>query len=65
LGADEASGDDFGVIEDEEIFWEEERWEITDRSIGHLSGSTINVKEAGRVSWMDGCSGNSIWGNGD
>jgi hypothetical protein len=65
LGADKASGYDFGVIENEEIFWGEEGRKITDRSIGHFSGCSINVEEAGRVTRIGGCSGNSIWGDGD
>jgi hypothetical protein len=65
LGADEASGNDFGVIEYEEIFWGKQRGEITDRSIGHFSSCSDNVEEARRVSWMSGCSGDSIRGDGD
>jgi hypothetical protein len=44
LGADEASGDDLGVIEYKEIFWGEEGRKITDRSIGHFSGCSVNVE---------------------
>jgi hypothetical protein len=65
LGADEASWDDFGIIEDEEIFWGEEVGEITDRSIGQFSGCSVNVKKAGRVPRMSGCGGDSILGDGD
>jgi len=65
LGADNASRDDVGIIEYEEIFWGEEGREITDRSIGHFSGCSINVEETGRVPRMGGCGGNSSWGDGD
>jgi len=65
LGADEASGNDFGVIEDEEIFWGEEGGEITDRSIGHFSGCPVNMEEARRISWMSGCGRNPIRRYGD
>jgi hypothetical protein len=63
LGADEASRDDFGIIEDEEIFWGEKVGEITDRSIGHYSGCSVNMEEASRVSWIGRCGGNSIRGD--
>jgi hypothetical protein len=65
LGADEASRDDFRIIEDEEIFWGEQGGKITDRSIGHYSCCSVNVKKAGRVPRMGGCGGNSIRGDGD
>jgi hypothetical protein len=65
LRADKASRDDFGIIEDEEIFWGEEVGEITDRSIGHYPGCSVNVKKAGRVPRMSGCGGDSIRRNGD
>jgi hypothetical protein len=65
LGADEASWDDFRVVEDEEIFWGEEGREITDLSIGHCSGCSVNMEEAGRVPRMGGCGGDSIRGDGD
>jgi hypothetical protein len=65
LGADKASWDDFGVIENEEIFLGKEGGKITDRSIGHFSGCSVNVEEAGRVTRMGRCSGNPIRGDGD
>jgi hypothetical protein len=65
LGADEASGDDFGVIEYEEIFWQKKGRKIMDRSIGHYSGCSVNMEESRRVSWMSGCGGDSIRGDGD
>jgi hypothetical protein len=38
LGADEAGGDDFRVIENEKVFWGKEGGEIADGEIGEFSG---------------------------
>ena len=38
LGADEAGWDDLRVVEDEEVFWGEEGWEVADGEIGEFSG---------------------------
>lgn len=65
LRADEASGDDFRVIEDEKIFWGEKRGQITDRSIVHFSGRSVNMEEAGRVPRMGGGGGDPIRGDGN
>jgi hypothetical protein len=37
FGADEASGDDLRVVEDEKVFWREEGGEVADGEIGEFS----------------------------
>jgi hypothetical protein len=65
LGADKAGGDDFRVIERKKVSGGKERGEVTNRSIGHFSSCSVNVKEAGGVAGMSGGCGNSIWWDGD
>ncbi len=66
LGADKAGGDDFRVIEHKKVSGGKEGGEVTNRSIGHFTSCSVNVKEAGGVAGMSGGGGNSIrWdGNG-
>ena len=65
LGADKAGGDDFRVIEHKKVSWGKEGGEVTNRSIGHFSSCSVNVKEAGGVAGMSGGGGNSIRWDGD
>jgi hypothetical protein len=65
LGADKAGGDDFGVIEYEKVSGGKEGGEVMNRSIGHFSSCSVNVKEAGGVAGMSGGGGNSIRWDGN
>jgi len=65
LGADKAGGDDFRVIKNKKVSGGKERVEVTNRSIGHFSTCSVNVKEAGGVAGMGGGGGNSIRWDGD
>jgi hypothetical protein len=60
LGADKAGGDDFRVIEYKKVSGGKEGGEVTNRSIGHFSSCSVNMKEAGGVAGMSGGGGNSI-----
>ena len=65
LGANKAGGDDFRVIEHKKVSGGKEGREVTNRSIGHFSSCSVNVKEAGGVAGMSGGGGNSIRWDGD
>ena len=65
LGANNAGGDDFGVIKYEKVSGGKEGGEVTNREIGDLICGTAEKKEAGRVAGMSWRSGNSIRGDGD
>ena len=65
LGANNAGGDDFGVIKYEKVSGGKEGGEVTNREIGDLVCGTAEEKEAGRVAGMSWRSGNPIRGDGD
>ena len=65
LGADKAGGDDFRVIEYEEVRWGEEGGEVTNREIGDLVCGTAEEKKAGGVAGMSWGGGNPIMGDID
>ena len=44
LGADQAGGDDFRVIEYEKVSGGKEGGEVTNRSVGHFTSRSVNVK---------------------
>jgi hypothetical protein len=65
LRADKAGGDDFRVIEHKKVSRGKEGGEVTNRSIGHFTSCSVNVKKAGGVAGMSWRSGNSIRGDID
>ena len=64
LGADQAGGDDLGVVEDEEVVGLEQVGQIPDLMVLKGLGMTIEDKEAGRVAGVSGLGGDPIGGQG-
>jgi hypothetical protein len=65
LGADEAGGDDFRVIEDEKVCGGEEGGEVTDGEIGEFACGAAEKEESGGVAGVGGGSGDSVVGDSD
>ncbi len=65
LGADQAGGDDFGVIEYEKVSGGKEGGEIADGEVAHYSGCLVNMEKAGGVARVSGGGGDSVVGDSD
>ena len=65
LGADQAGGDDFGVIEYEKVSGGKEGGEVTNREIGNLVCGPAEEKKAGGVARVSGGGGDSVVGDSD
>ena len=65
LGADESGGDDFRVVEDEEVCGGEKGGEVADGQIGEFACGAAEEKESGGVPGVGGGGGDSIVGDGE
>ena len=65
LGADEAGGDDFRVIEDEKVCEGEEGGEVTDGEIGEFTSGAAKEKESGGVAGVSWGGSDPIVGDGE
>ena len=65
LGADEASGDDLGVIEDEEVCGGEEGGQIADGEIGQFACGATQEEESGGVAGVGGGGSDPIVRDGE
>jgi hypothetical protein len=57
MGAEEAGGDDLGVVEDEEVGGVEEAGEVGDVVVGEGLGFAAKEEKAGRVARVGGLGG--------
>jgi hypothetical protein len=65
LGADEAGGDDFRVVEDEKVFWGEEGGEVADGEIGEFACGAAEKEESGGVAGVGGGGSDPIVRDGE
>jgi hypothetical protein len=62
MGAEEAGGDDLGVVEDEEVLGVEEAGEVPDEVVGEGLGFAAKEEKAGGVARVGGLGGDGAGG---